>query len=78
MRHRDLVRAFDSLSQEQRTVLLLISVEEFSYAEVASALNVPIGTVMSRLARGREKLRCVMEGDTDVGPSPGQPLGRIE
>ena len=57
LRWRDLVRALNSLPPEQRSVLLLISVEELSYAEVARVLGIPIGTVMSRLARGREKLR---------------------
>ena len=54
---RDLVRALDSLPDEQRTIVLLVSVEGFSYAEVAHVLRIPIGTVMSRLARGRERLR---------------------
>jgi RNA polymerase sigma-70 factor (ECF subfamily) len=56
---RDLLRGLDSLPEEQRTVVLLVSVESLSYAEVASVLGIPIGTVMSRLARGRERLRQV-------------------
>ena len=43
------------------SVLLLVALEELSYAEVADALGIPIGTVMSRLARGRERLRLLME-----------------
>jgi RNA polymerase sigma-70 factor (ECF subfamily) len=54
---RDLLRGLDSLPAEQRSVVLLVSVENLSYAEVASVLGIPIGTVMSRLARGRERLR---------------------
>ena len=54
---RDLIRALNSLSEEQRTVVLLVTVENLSYAEVARVLGIPIGTVMSRLARGRERLR---------------------
>jgi len=54
---RDLVRALNSLPEEQRSVVLLVTVEDLSYAEVAHALGIPIGTVMSRLARGRERLR---------------------
>ena len=54
---RDLMSALNSLPDDQRTALLLVSIEELSYAEVAHVLGVPIGTVMSRLARGRERLR---------------------
>ena len=54
---RDMLSALESLSEEQRSVVLLVSVEDLSYAETAVVLGVPIGTVMSRLARGREKLR---------------------
>ena len=42
---------------DQRSVILLVSVEDLSYADAASVLGVPVGTVMSRLARGRERLR---------------------
>jgi RNA polymerase sigma-70 factor (ECF subfamily) len=52
-----MLRALEQLPEEQRIVVLLVSVEDLSYAETASVLGVPIGTVMSRLARGREKLR---------------------
>jgi RNA polymerase sigma-70 factor (ECF subfamily) len=47
----------NSLPEDQRTVILLVSVEDLSYAEAARVLGVPIGTVMSRLARGRERMR---------------------
>jgi len=57
LEHRDLLRAFAALPEEQRSVLLLIGIEDLSYGEAASVLGVPIGTVMSRLSRGRERLR---------------------
>ncbi len=59
---RDLERALAVLPPEQREVLLLIALEDMSYAEVASMLDIPIGTVMSRLSRAREKLRALMHG----------------
>ena len=61
--HRDLLRGFAELPEEQRSVLLLIAVEDFSYRETARVLGLPIGTVMSRLSRGREHLRQYMNGD---------------
>ena len=59
---RDLDRAIARLPDEQRAVLLLVTLEEMSYDEVARALGIPIGTVMSRLSRAREKLRGMMLG----------------
>ena len=59
---RDLDRAIARLPTEQRAVLLLVTLEEMSYEEVAHALGIPIGTVMSRLSRAREKLRAMMLG----------------
>jgi RNA polymerase sigma-70 factor (ECF subfamily) len=59
---RDLERSLALLPAEQREVLLLIALEDRSYAEVASMLGIPIGTVMSRLSRAREKLRALMHG----------------
>jgi RNA polymerase sigma-70 factor (ECF subfamily) len=60
---RDLLRGFAELPEEQRSVLLLIGVEDFSYQETAQILGLPIGTVMSRLSRGRERLRQYMNGE---------------
>jgi len=59
---RDLDYALQRLPMEQREVVLLVGLEEMSYADVALALNIPIGTVMSRLSRGRERLRALMAG----------------
>jgi RNA polymerase sigma-70 factor (ECF subfamily) len=58
----DLQAALQRLPLEQREVLLLVALEDMAYAEVAAALGIPIGTVMSRLSRGRERLRALMEG----------------
>jgi len=65
LEHRDLLRAFATLPEEQRAVLLLVGVEDLSYQEAARVLGVPIGTVMSRLSRGRERLRRFIHGELD-------------
>ena len=54
---RDILSAIDNLPIQFREVLLLVDVEEFSYKEASEILRVPIGTVMSRLNRGRGLLR---------------------
>ncbi|MDA0224756.1 MAG: sigma-70 family RNA polymerase sigma factor [Proteobacteria bacterium] len=64
---RDLGRAVAQLPEGQREVLLLIVLEDMSYQNVADALGIPIGTVMSRLSRAREKVRNAMEGLPDAG-----------
>jgi RNA polymerase sigma-70 factor, ECF subfamily len=61
--------AVDALPREQQEVVLLVGLEEFSYAETAEILRVPVGTVMSRLHRGRERLRQMLA-------SPGGPVLR--
>jgi RNA polymerase sigma-70 factor (ECF subfamily) len=50
------------LPSEQREIVLLVGLEQFSYAEAAKSLDIPIGTVMSRLFRGRERLRTLITG----------------
>ncbi|MBB6250538.1 sigma-70 family RNA polymerase sigma factor [Nitrospirillum iridis] len=62
LHHTDVMQALHTLPEDQRSVLLLVSVEDLSYAEAARVLDIPIGTVMSRLARAREKLSRKMEG----------------
>jgi RNA polymerase sigma-70 factor (ECF subfamily) len=59
---RDLESALALLSPEQREVVLLVGLEQLTYAEVSHALGIPIGTVMSRLFRGRERLRLLIIG----------------
>jgi RNA polymerase sigma-70 factor, ECF subfamily len=63
---QDTLRMLSRLTPNQQSVLILIAVEGLSYEEAAEALGIPIGTLMSRLARGREQLRK-MSGDN--GPS---------
>jgi RNA polymerase sigma factor (sigma-70 family) len=65
---RDLESALARLPEEQRAVLLLVALEEMSYTEVASVLDIPTGTVMSRLSRGRERLRLILDGQQPSTP----------
>jgi RNA polymerase sigma-70 factor, ECF subfamily len=62
MAMRDLHQALMQLGDDQRQVLLLVALEGMAYREVAEILGVPLGTVMSRLARARERLRQLMDG----------------
>ena len=57
---RDLERAIAKVPEEQRSVILLVGLEGMRYEEVAEILDVPVGTVRSRLSRGREALRRLM------------------
>jgi RNA polymerase sigma-70 factor (ECF subfamily) len=65
---RDLDRALGQLPADQREILLLIGLENLSYADAARILGIPVGTVMSRLSRGREKLRSALAGEADAPP----------
>ena len=60
---RDLERGLAELPAEQREVLLLVCLEDMSYEQVAGVLGIPIGTVMSRLHRARERLRRYLAGE---------------
>ena len=59
---RDIERALASLVEEQRATLLLVVLEGLSYREVAAVQGVPIGTVMSRLARARTQIKACLDG----------------
>ena len=59
---RDLQDALLRVPEEQREVLLLVGIEQMTYGEAAGALGIPIGTVMSRLSRARERLRALLAG----------------
>ena len=58
----EILAALDGIAQEFRSVVVLVDVEEFAYKEVAEILSIPIGTVMSRLSRGRAMLRKRLSG----------------
>lgn len=64
---RDFARAMAQLSPEHRQILLLVALEGLSYREIAEVLELPVGTVMSRLARARERLRALLEGGAEIG-----------
>jgi RNA polymerase sigma-70 factor, ECF subfamily len=70
LRYKDLLAALAVLPDDQRAVLLLVGVEELSYAEAAEVIGVPAGTVMSRLSRARERLRKIMSGESRLDATP--------
>lgn len=60
----DLTNALERLDPAQREVVLLVGLEQLSYEETARVLNIPIGTVMSRLSRARERLSALISGES--------------
>lgn len=58
---REIVDALQAIGPDRRAALVLVSIEGFSYAEAANILGVPAGTLMSRIARGREELRALLD-----------------
>jgi RNA polymerase sigma factor (sigma-70 family) len=80
----DLQRCLLCLPADQREVLLLVSIEDMSYAEVAKITGTPIGTVMSRLSRARSRLQTLLDatarsaGQTPVSSTPISTLHRIK
>jgi RNA polymerase sigma-70 factor (ECF subfamily) len=63
---RDLDRALARIAESQRRVLLLIGLEGFSYQEAATILDLPIGTIRSRLSRGRASLRTLLDRSAEI------------
>lgn len=72
---RQVLNALDSLPEAQRRPIVLIALREMSYAEAARALEVPLGTFMSRLGRGREALRRLVGGRCASARKNGQTPG---
>lgn len=72
----DLEAALARLSPEQRASLLLVCVEQLSYAEAAEVMQVPVGTVMSRVCRARGAMRQFLEGSEGDRQTPGAPVLR--
>jgi RNA polymerase sigma-70 factor (ECF subfamily) len=58
---REIIDALQAIGPDRRAALVMVGIEGFSYAEAASILGVPAGTLMSRIARGREELRGLLE-----------------
>lgn len=70
----EVLRALERLPHDHREVLVLAAVEEMRYEDIARVLAIPVGTVMSRLSRAREKLRRSMSGS---GETPNESLQRV-
>jgi RNA polymerase sigma-70 factor (ECF subfamily) len=71
----DFIKAINALNLEQRQIVLLAGLEELSYREIAEELGIPVGTVMSRLARARARLRELLEHGEDAKVIP---LSRVK
>ena len=78
LRHQELMTALEALPEEQRSVLLLVTVEGLSYAETAHVLAIPTGTVMSRLSRARHRMIQLMDGAEASVPAKRPLLRRIK
>jgi RNA polymerase sigma-70 factor (ECF subfamily) len=72
----DFIRAINGLSAEHRQILLLVGLEGLNYREIAEELGIPMGTVMSRLARARERLRNALDKEQNLSSAAQQPSGR--
>jgi RNA polymerase sigma-70 factor, ECF subfamily len=75
---KDVLSKLGRLPEEQRAVLLLVAVEDLSYADAAKVLNIPVGTVMSRLSRARERLQQEIEGVPQEAPRNVVPIRSVK
>jgi RNA polymerase sigma factor (sigma-70 family) len=75
--YQDVLNKLAKLPDDQRAVLLLVAVEDLSYADAAKVLNIPLGTVMSRLSRARERLQQEIEGTGDGAAKNVVPLRSV-
>ncbi|HYZ34484.1 MAG TPA: RNA polymerase sigma factor [Crenalkalicoccus sp.] len=73
----DLMAGLEGLPAEQRAVVLLVGVEDLSYEEAARVIGVPLGTVMSRLSRGRNRLWRHLEGEVETSRVGAPPFRRL-
>lgn len=73
----DLQRCLMRLPPNQRAVLLLVTLEDMSYAEVAKVTGMPVGTVMSRLSRARERMRELMDESGPAGAEAGPVAAQV-
>jgi RNA polymerase sigma-70 factor (ECF subfamily) len=73
----DLQRCLRLLPDDQRCVLLLVTLEDLDYQDVATILNIPVGTVMSRLSRARARLRALMDGKPSGEKVAPPPIRRV-
>ncbi|CAM3108883.1 RNA polymerase sigma factor [Paracoccus nototheniae] len=78
LHHSAVLAALTKLPDDHRSVLLLVSVEDLSYAEAAAVLGVPLGTVMSRLSRARHRLAEIIEEGPGRSATTGATLRRVK
>ena len=76
--YQEVLNKLARLPEEQRAVLLLVAVEDLSYADAAKVLNIPVGTVMSRLSRARERLQQEIEGTAGNTPTNVVPMRSLK
>lgn len=78
LHHQAVLHALSRLPEDQRSVLLLVSVEDLSYAEAAVILDIPLGTVMSRLSRARQRMAQLIEEGPGRSVAAGTTLRRVK